>query len=170
MKRLFLIFALIFSLCGCSSSVSADPKEVAEAFQGDFSAKAEAVFGGNKTGMSISKNGMSISILLDYPAELAGMGIELSDEHAVVTYQGMEQEIDTDSLPEGTPFLLLRKLFEELGSAGEFNLSTDGGNVIAEGDDFTAVLSVDDFSLTSASFEDYATEFSFSEWVFCGGE
>lgn len=170
MKKLVLILVLILSLCGCSNAVAATPQEVAAAFGQDFSAKATAAFGDNETSMSISKNGMSISILLDSPAELAGMGIELSDEHAKVTYQGMEQELDADSLPDGTPFLLLEELFDELANADEFTLSTEDGNIIARNDDFTAVLSAEDFSLISAVFEGYATEFSFSDWAFGGAE
>ncbi|MBQ7874787.1 MAG: hypothetical protein IJ306_06485 [Oscillospiraceae bacterium] len=166
MRKLIVIFVLILSLCGCSNAAAATPQEVAAAFRKDFSAKATAVFGDNETGMSISKNGMSISILLDSPAELAGMGIELFDEHAKVTYQGMEQEIDTDSLPGGTPFLLLEELFNELANADEFALSTEDGNLVAKNDDFTAVLSSEDLSLISAAFQRYATEFSFSDWAF----
>ena len=170
MRRLFFVIVLILSLCGCSKAVSVAPQEVADAFQRDFSAKATAVFGESKTEMSITKNGMSISILLDSPAELAGMGIELDDEHAKITYHGMEQEIKTDSLPGGTPFLLLEDLFDALADADDFSLSTEEEKITAENDDFTAVLSEEDFSLISAAFKEYATEFSFSEWSFGGEE
>lgn len=170
MRKLIFVLVLILSLCGCSNAVSVTPQEIAAAFQGDFSAKATAVFGENETGMSVAKNGMSISILLDSPAELAGMGIELFDEHAKVTYQGMEQEIDTDSLPGGTPFLLLEELFDELADPEEFTLSTEDGNLVAKNDDFAAVLSSEDFSLLSAVFARYATEFCFSEWEFGAAE
>ena len=168
MKKIILIFVLIFALGGCSKAAAAEPAEVALAFAQDFSAEALVTFGGNEAGMSIAKNSMSISILLNSPEELAGMGIELFDEHAKVSYQGMEQEINTDTLPEGTPFLLLEELFDDLADPDEFTLSTEGENLLAKNEDFTAVLSAEDFSVISAKFPLYDTQFTFSGWVFGG--
>lgn len=167
-----LVFAAVIALlfCGCSNTAEITPQEIAEVYKQDFSAKALAVFGENETEMSIVKNGMSISIIANSPAELEGMGIEIFDEHAVVTYDGMEQEIRKDSLPEGTPFLLLEELFDELSEADEFTLSTENENLVAKNDDFTAVLSAEDFSLISAEFPRHDTKFTFSEWVFGAAE
>ena len=170
MKKIILAAVLILSLCGCSKAVSAVPADVAETYKKDFSGKVLAVFGENEAEMSITKNGMSISFIANSPAELEGMGIEISDEHAKVSYQGMEQEIRKDSLPEGTPFLLLEELFDELSEPDEFNLSTEEGNIVAENSDFRAVLSAEDFSPISAEFPEYNTKFTFSEWVFGAAE
>ena len=114
MRKIIFVFAFIFLISGCSNVSNVTPGEVAGVYNGDFTAEARAVFGDNEAEMLITKNGMSISISVTSPAELEGMGIEISDEHAKISYEGMGQEIKTDSLPEGTLFLLLEKLFDEL--------------------------------------------------------
>ena len=116
--------------------------------------------------MEVLKNGMSISFLLAFPKELSGMEVVLSDEHARVIFEGMEQEINTENLPEGTPFLLLEELFEELSDPEEFVLSTEKEKLVAKNDDFSAVLSAEDYSLISAEFSQYATKFTFSDFAF----
>ena len=166
MRKIILSFVFLFLLSGCSNSVSVTPQEVAERYEQDFSSSVLAVFGDNRAEMEASKNGMSISIFANSPAELSGMGIEIFDEHAKITYNGMEEEIKKDSLPEGTPFLLLEELFEELSDPEEFTLSTENENVIAKGKNFSAVLSPEDFSLISAKFPIFETEFTFSDFVF----
>ena len=165
--RKFIVAAVVAALlCGCSNAPSATPQDVAKAFEKDFSAKATAVFGENETEMSIAKNGTSISFFIDSPKELAGMELELFDEHAVVRYEGMEQKINTDSLPKGAPFLLLEELFDSLADGENFTLSTDGETLNAAGEDFFATLSAEDFSLIKAEFAGFATVFDFSEWAF----
>jgi hypothetical protein len=166
MRKIIFVFAFIFSLFGCSNVSNVTPGEVAEVYNGDFTAEARVVFGDNEVEMLITKNGMSISISVTSPAELEGMGIEISDEHAKISYEGMEQEIKTDFLPEGTPFLLLEKLFDELSDPEDFTLSTENGNLTAKGEDFSAVLSAEDFSVISAKFPAFETEFAFSEFEF----
>ncbi|MBR5872016.1 MAG: hypothetical protein IKZ06_00010, partial [Oscillospiraceae bacterium] len=99
-----------------------------------------------------------------------GMGIEIFDEHAKISYNGMEQEIKKDSLPEGTPFLLLEELFEELSDPEDFVLSTENEKLFAKGEDFSAVLSKEDFSLVSAEFPAFGTKFTFSDFKFEAAE
>ena len=170
MRKIIFVFAFILLLSGCSNAPEATPQEAAKAYNGDFTAEARTVFGDSEAEITIAKNSMSISIFVTYPAELEGMGIEIFDEHAKISYDGMEQEIKTDSLPEGTPFLLLEKLFDELSDSEDFILSTENGNLLAKGEDFSAVLSAEDFSLISAKFPAYETEFAFSEFLFSGGK
>ena len=170
MKKLALILVFVLLLFGCSNNALPSAEEVAKAYAGDFSTAAKVVFDGNEAEMKIEKNPMSISILLSFPAEISGMGIELFDEHAKITYEGMEQDIKTDNLPEGTPFLLAAELFEELSDPEDFVLSTENGNIIAKGDDFSAVLSPEDFSLTSAEFPEFKTDFAFSDFAFSSAE
>ena len=170
MKKIILVLVLIFSICGCSNETEVTLQEVAESFKQNFSTEALAAFGENEAEMSITKNGMSISIIVSSPAELEGMGIEISNEHAKVTYEGMEQEISKDSLPEGTPFLLLEELFEKLSEPDKFTLSTENGNLVAKGDDFTAVLSPENFSIISAEFPRFSAKFTFSDWFFGAAE
>ncbi|MBQ5329426.1 MAG: membrane lipoprotein lipid attachment site-containing protein [Oscillospiraceae bacterium] len=170
MKKIILLLVIIFVLCGCSKSVSVTPQEVAEKYKQNFSSSVIAVFGDNRAEMEASKNGMSISVSVNFPAELSGMGIEIFDEHAKIIYEGMEQEIKKDSLPEGTPFLLLEELFDELSDPDEFTLSTENENIIAKGEGFSAVLSPEDFSLVSAKFPLFETEFTFSDFVFKSAE
>ena len=170
MRKIILPFVFLFLFSGCSNSVSVTPQEVAEKYKQDFSSSVIAVFGDNRAEMEASKNGMSISISVNSPAELSGMGIEIFDEHAKIIYEGMEQEIKKDSLPEGTPFLLLEELFEELSDPDEFTLSTENENIIAKGEGFSAVLSPEDFSLVSAKFPLFETEFTFSDFVFKSAE
>ena len=166
MKRIIMLTAFVLLLSGCSNSPAATPQEIAKAYEKDFSASAMIVFGDNKAEFDVLKNGMSISISLNSPAELSGMGIEIFDEHAKITYNGMEQEIRKDSLPEGTPFLLLEELFEELSDPDDFSLSTENENLAADFGDFSAVLSAEDFSLISADFPFYETKFTFSNFEF----
>lgn len=172
MKKLLFITMLIFSIVfsGCSNSVLPSAEEVSKAYANDFSAAAKVTFDGNEAEMQIAKNPMSISISLVFPAEISGMGIELSDEHAKITYEGMEQTIKTDSLPEGTPFLLAAELFGELSEPENFTLSTENGNLLAEGECFSAVLSPEDFSLISADFPEYKTSFAFPDFAFSPAE
>ena len=170
MKKIILSMMIVFVLCGCSKSVSVTPQEVAEKYKQDFSSSVIAVFGDNWTEMEASKNGMSISISVNSPAELSGMGIEIFDEHAKIIYEGMEQEIRKDSLPEGTPFLLLEELFEELSEPEDFSLSTENENLAADFGDFSAVLSSEDLSLISAEFPFYETKFTFSNFEFKSAE
>jgi hypothetical protein len=113
---------------------------------------------------------MSISIFLNNPSELSGMGIEIYDEHAKIIYNGMEQEIRKNSLPEGTPFLLLEELFEDLSDPEDFVLSTENENIVADFGDFSAVLSSEDFSLISAEFPFFETKFTFSNFEFVPSE
>ena len=172
MKKLFFVFVLILSLLlnGCSNSALPSAEDVANAYKNDFSAAAKVSFDDNEAEMKIEKNPMSISISLVFPAEISGMGIVLSDEHAKINYEGMEQTIKTESLPEGTPFLLLAELFEELSDPEDFVLSTENSNIVAKGDDFSAVLSPEDFSLISAEFPEYKTRFAFSDFNFSASE
>ncbi|MBQ8789519.1 MAG: hypothetical protein IJZ58_08430 [Oscillospiraceae bacterium] len=170
MKKIILSMMIVFVFCGCSKSVSVTPQEVAEKYKQDFSSSVIAVFGDNRAEMEASKNGMSISVSVNSPAELSGMGIEIFDEHAKIIYEGMEQEIKKDSLPEGTPFLLLEELFDELSEPDEFTLSTENENIIAKGEGFSAVLSPENFSLVSAKFPLFETEFTFSDFVFKSAE
>ncbi len=166
MKKFISVLIILGLLCGCSNSVSVAPQQVANVYKNGFTAKATAVFGESKTEMSITKNPTSISILLNSPAELSGMGIELFDEHAVISYEGMTQEIKTENLPDGTAFLLLEELFEELSDPEDFTLSTEADRIIAKNEDFTAVLNEENFAPISAKFSEYATEFTFSEFEF----
>ncbi|MBR3962194.1 MAG: hypothetical protein IKK14_01565 [Oscillospiraceae bacterium] len=170
MKRIIMLTAFVLLLSGCSNSPAATPQEVAKAYEKDFSASAMIVFGDNKAEFDVLKNGMSISISLNSPAELSGMGIEIFDEHAKITYNGMEQEIRKNSLPEGTPFLLLEELFEELSDPEDFSLSTENENLTADFGDFSAVLSAEDFSLIGAEFPFYETKFTFSNFEFKSAE
>lgn len=170
MKKLIAIIAFVLMFSACSNSLAAAPQEVAKAYEKDFSASAIIAFGDNKAEFDVLKNGMSISISLNSPAELSGMGIEIFDEHAKITYNGMEQEIRKDSLPEGTPFLLLEELFEELSEPEDFSLSTENENLAADFGDFSAVLSAEDFSLISADFPFYETKFTFSNFEFKSAE
>ena len=170
MKKIIFSMMIVFVFCGCSKSVSVTPQEVAEKYKQDFSSSVIAVFGDNRAEMEASKNGMSISVSVNSPAELSGMGIEIFDEHAKIIYEGMEQEIKKDSLPEGTPFLLLEELFDELSEPDEFTLSTENENIIAKGEGFSAVLSPENFSLVSAKFPLFETEFTFSDFVFKSAE
>ncbi|MBR2041664.1 MAG: hypothetical protein IJ945_04760 [Oscillospiraceae bacterium] len=170
MKKIILITVLILSLCGCSKNALPSAQEVAKAYQGDFSAAAKVEFRDGEAEMEIAKNPMSISISLSFPAEISGMGIEIFDEHAKITYEGMEQEIRKENLPEGTPFLLAEELFEELSDPEDFTLSTENGNITASGDDFSAVLSAEDFSVISAVFPEYGVSFAFSDFEFSGGK
>ena len=166
MKKLIMLVAFVFAFSGCSNSVSASPEETSKAYKNDFSASVKAVFGKNESEMSVLKNGMSISFSVNSPKELSGMGIEIFDEHAKISYNGMEQEIRKDSLPEGTPFLLLEELFEELSDPEEFALSTENGNLVAKNENFSAVLSAEDFSLISAEFPFFETKLTFSDFEF----
>ena len=166
MKKFIMLAAIVLLFSGCSNSLKVTPQDVAGAYGNVFSASVKAVFGERETEMSVSKNGMSISITVNSPAELSGMGIEISDEHAKIGYKGMEQEIEKNSLPEGTPFLLLEELFEELSDPEKFTLSTENEKLIASFEDFSAVLSPEDFSLISAKFPLFETEFTFSDFVF----
>ena len=170
MKKFIVLAAIVLMFSGCSNSLKVTPQDVAGAYGKDFSASVKAVFGERETEMSVSKNGMSISISVTSPAELEGMGIEIFDEHAKIIYEGMEQEIKKDSLPEGTPFLLLEELFDELSEPDEFTLSTENENIIAKGEGFFAVLSPENFSLVSAKFPLFETEFTFSDFVFKSAE
>ena len=170
MKKIIILTAMVLMFSGCSNSVQVTPEEVAKAYNQDFSAASTIVFGDNKTEFDASKNGMSINIIVKSPAELSGMGIEIFDEHAKIGYKGMEQEIEKDSLPEGTPFLLLEELFDELSDPEEFTLSTENENLVANFGDFSAVLSAEDFSLISADFPFYETKFTFSNFEFAPQE
>ena len=170
MRKIIFLFSFLLLFSGCSNSVSVTPQEVAEKYKQDFSSSVIAVFGDNRTEMEASKNGMSISVSVNSPAELSGMGIEIFDEHAKIIYEGMEQEIKKDSLPEGTPFLLLEELFEELSDPEEFTLSTESENIVADFGDFSAVLSAEDFSLISAEFPFFETKFTFSNFEFVPSE
>ena len=170
MKKIIMLAAMVLIFSGCSNSLKAAPQDVANVYGKDFSASVKSVFGERETEMSVSKNGMSINIIVNSPSELSGMGIEIFDEHAKIGYKGMEQEIEKDSLPERTPFLLLEELFEELSDPEDFVLSTENGNLIAKGEDFSAVLSSEDFSVISAEFPFYETKFTFSNFEFRGQE
>ncbi len=161
---------LLLLISGCSDSVSASPQEVSKTFEQDFCVLAKATFGGMEAEMDIEKNGMSISIMVKSPTELAGMGIEISDEHAKISYNGMEQEIKKDSLPEGTPFLLVEELFDGLSDPESFTLSTENKELSAENENFFAVLSPEDFSPVSAEFPEYGTKFIFSDFKIKAGE
>ena len=151
---------------GCSNSFSVTPEEVAERYKQDFSASVFAVFGENKAEFDIVKNGMSISIFANSPAELNGIGVEIFDEHVKISYNGMEQEIKKNSLPEGAPFLLLEELFDDLSDSEDFVLSTGKENIIAKSENFSAVLSAEDFSLIEAEFSLFETKFTFSNFEF----
>ena len=170
MKKFIVLAAIVLMFSGCSNSLKVTPQDVADTYGKDFSASVKAVFGEWETEMSVSKNGMSISITVNSPAELSGMGIEISDEHAKIGYKGLEQEIEKNSLPEGTPFLLLEELFEELSDPEEFTLSTESENIVADFGDFSAVLSAEDFSLISAEFPFFETKFTFSNFEFVPSE
>ena len=172
MKKRIFVFVLILSLIlsGCSNSVLPSAEDVTNAYKNDFSAAAKVSFDDNEAEMKITKKPMSISISLVFPAEISGMEIVLSDEHAKINYEGMEQTVRIDSLPEGTPFLLLAELFEELSDPEDFVLSTENGNIIAKGDDFSAVLSSENFSIVSAEFPEYRTSFAFSDFNFSASE
>ena len=134
------------------------------------SASVKAAFGENEAEITVLKNGMSISFSVYSPNELSGMGIEIFDEHAKISYNGMEQEIKKDSLPEGTPFLLLEELFDGLSDPEDFILSTENENLLADFGDFSAVLSAEDFSLISANFPAFETKFTFSDFEFLPAE
>ncbi len=166
MKKLIAGLFLVLVLGGCSANAAVSTAEVAKAYSGDFYTEAKAAFGEATAEMSIEKKPMSISILLSSPGELAGMSIELFDEHALITYEGMTQELDTDNLPDGTVFLLIEELFDELSDPDEYILSTENGDLKAKADDFTAVLNPENFGLISAKFPRYSTEFTFGEFAF----
>jgi hypothetical protein len=170
MKKFIILTAIVLMFSGCSNPVQATPAEVAKVYEQDFSAASKIVFGDNKTEFDVSKNGMSISIIVNSPAELSGMGIEIFDEHAKISYNGMEQEIKKDSLPEETTFLLLEELFEELSDPEEFILSTENGKITAEGENFSAVFSPEDLILVEAKFPDLETKFTFSDFEFVQAE
>lgn len=166
MKRAVFILVLIFLFCGCGKAIKPSANDVAKVYSKDFSAVAEK----KNMVMDISKNGTSISFTAKYPKEVEGLCVLLSDEHAKVEFEGMTQEINTESLPEKAPFLLLDELFESLSNPEDFSLSTENDKIIAANDDFTAVLSEEDYSVITAVFPQYDAEFTFSEWNFLSEE
>ena len=166
MKRIIFIMVLILSFCGCSKEIWVTPQEVAERYSEDFFVAAKT----EETEMDISKNRMSISFDVKNPKEISGLKVELSGEHAKVIYEGMEQSINTKNLPEKAPFLLVSYFFECLADAEKFSLSIEGDNIIAKNEDFTAVLSKENFSVVKAVFPQYDAEFFFSEWSFSSAE
>ena len=170
MRRIIAFIALVFVLAGCSKAFEPKPKDVAAVYKNDFSVKAKATYGENETDFKITKNGMSISFVVESPKELSGLSIALSDEHAKVDFEGMELLLETENLPEKAPFFLVEELFENLSDEEDFTLSTDKNSVLAKGENFSAILSPEDFLLESAAFSEYKTEFSFSEWEFYAEE
>ena len=166
MKKLVFVFAFLILFSGCSKTNSVTSSEVAEVYKNGFSASVLAEFGENKAEIKAAKNGMSISLTLVSPAELSGMELEITDEHVKVIYEGMEQTLKKDTLPKGTPFLLLEELFEELSDPEDFTLSTENEKLFAKGEGFSAVLNKEDFSLISAEFLAFGTKFTFSDFKF----
>ena len=62
--------------------------------------------------------------------------------------------------------MLLEELFEELSDPEDFALSTENENIVADFEEFSAVLSSEDFSLISAEFPFFETKFTFSNFEF----
>ncbi len=170
MRKFILMLAFLLLFSGCSNPLPVTPQEIAKIYEQDFLASVLVNFGENEAELDVSKNGMSISIFVNYPEELSGMGIEIGDEHAKISYNGMEQEIRKDSLPEGTPFLLLEELFEEISDPEDFVLSTENGKIAVKGESFSAVLSEEDYSLISAEFPFFDIKFTFSNFEFAPSE
>ncbi len=170
MKKIIFILVFILSFAGCSNASEATGTDVAVAYANDFSASAKAVFGENEATVEIVKNPMSISFFVKSPKELEGLLVEVFDEHAKISYQGMEQEIKKDNLPDGAVFLLLEELFEDLEDGEDLVLSMEDGKVNVNEEDFSAVLSEEDLSLISADFPKYKTSFEFSEFAFAPSE
>ena len=166
MKKIIFSVVVLLMLSGCSVSALPKTADISEAYKKDFFAVATASYGEETTKMEITKNGMSISFLLCEPEELSGMSIVIFDEHAKVTYEGMTQDIDADKLPDSAPFLLLEELFDDLSNPDEFVLSTAEGEIIAQGDDFAATFSLEDYSLKNAVFPRFNTEFVFERFEF----
>ncbi len=169
MKKIIFLVAVLLMFSGCSNAGTPSAAEVSEKYRKDFSANVSAVYGKENAKGKITKNGMSISILLNEPEELKGMSITVFDEHADISYEGMTQRIETDDLPDGAPFLLLEKLFDELSDPDEFTLSTAKDGFAVNGDDFTAAVD-DDLVLQNAVFPRYDTEFVFDGWDFLPSE
>ena len=166
MKKIIFSVVALLMLSGCSVSALPKAADISEAYKKDFFAVATASYGEETAKMEITKNGMSISFLLRKPVELSGMSIVLFDEHAKVTYEGMTQDIDADKLPDSAPFLLLEELFDDISNLDEFVLSTAEGEITAQGDDFAATLSLEDYSLKNAVFPRFDTEFVFERFEF----
>lgn len=165
MRKLIFVLSVILIFVGCSKA-PAEPQDVSKAYQADFSAAVNAECGEENFKIKIQKNGTSISFYVEEPENLAGLSISLDGEHASVSYKDIQTEFDVKNLPEKAPFLLLLKLFDELSSPEEFVLSTAGDELFAQGKDFAAVLSSEDFSLINAVFPEYETEFEFFDFKF----
>ena len=116
MRRIIAFIALVFVLAGCSKAFEPKPKDVAAVYKNDFSVKAKAAYGENETDFKITKNGMSISFIVESPKELSGLSIALSDEHAKVDFEGMELLLGTENLPEKAPFFYFFPRFHKIRS------------------------------------------------------
>ena len=162
MKKAVLFLVLILSLSGCDKNFVPGKDDIARVYSGDFFALAET----ENTGIEISKNGMSISFIAKYPEEIEGLSVVLFDEHAKVEFEGMTQEIKSENLPQKAPFLLIDELLDSLSDPEDFSLSTENGKIIASGEDFSAVLSEEDFSVVTVVFPRYDEKIIFSEWIF----
>ena len=162
MKKIAVLsFALLF-LFGCSSSFVPSAKTVSEAYNSDFSADVTALADDFDAKIKVSKNGKSISFVVIYPEDIAGMSIALFDEHALISYEGMEQKIKKENLPEKAVFLLLEDFFEDMSDPEEIVLTAEGDKLLVTSDDFFGELDKENFSPKEITFPQYNAKFLFS--------
>lgn len=130
LKKLFLypilICTFIFSACNKSEITKPD-------LNYDFSFQAKITYETNNyeiLGQSIS-NQWEFTYLS--PAELEGMNVIFTNDNAIITFQGLENEYLRENLSDGNICKILSSCFDFLKNNDDLNYTKEDGIIIGKG-------------------------------------
>lgn len=166
MRKYLAAIGLTLLLTACSAKGTVSTATIGERYAGGFSTAATVTTEEDTLEMTVTKNGMSITVFVEKPEELRGLSIQSDFEKTKVTFEGMEKEFVTEKLPKEAPFRLLGAALSALETGEGFSVERTKEGVAVFGDGFSGVLSPEDLSLFSLSFPAEKTEVSFSDFRF----
>ena len=166
LKNFAAIFAALIVLTSCSAVEKVSPQEISSVFGKDFSAKGVLCFDGIECEAELksSEGKMRLSVektenISDFYAETDGKTIKLG-------YGELSADFIYSELPEKMPLKLFYSAFAELSEPDKISLSFSEGEITAFGENFSAVLSSEDFSLIRMDFPKYGVKFFAEEFAF----
>ncbi len=166
MRKWMPVLVCFFFLTACSTKDTVSTAKIGEQYASGFSTAATVTTEEDTLEMTVTKNGMSITVFVEKPEELRGLSIQSDLGKTKVTFEGMEKEFVTERLPKEAPFRLLGTAFSVLETGEGFSAERTKEGVAVFGDGFSGVLSPEDLSLFSLSFPAEKTEVSFSDFRF----
>lgn len=166
MKKGLTIFFCLLLFSACSSVKPLSTKDVAARYESLVSASVTVETTEDIFRMNVTKNGMSIALFIEEPAELHGLSITKTGDEVTAEFEGMAVAFPAERLPSAAPFLLFCEALEALQTPESFSVKSQKDGVSASAKRFSGKLDPETLALQTLDFPAEQVRFSFENIVF----